>query len=78
MVNRYRNSIIRTAVLAALCAAAGAPQPSVGAEAASGLEEIIVTARKRDETVMRTPVTIDVVSAETMKDLKIDDLYDLQ
>ena len=79
MVNRYCNSIIRTAVVASLAAAA-APPASFGAEVEliGRLEEVIVTARKRDESVMRTPVSVDVVSAETMKDLKIDDLYDLQ
>jgi iron complex outermembrane recepter protein len=78
MVEHNRNSTIRTAVVAALAAATGVPLTGFAADAENRLEEIIVTARKRDESVLRTPVTIDVVSAETMKDLKIDDLYDLQ
>jgi iron complex outermembrane receptor protein len=52
---------------------------ATGDEATStnSLEEVVVTARKREESVMRTPVTIDVVTEKQIEDLKIVDLYDL-
>jgi iron complex outermembrane recepter protein len=49
---------------------------AAGDQAQGGLEEITVTARKRVESEMSTPVVIDVVSAQRIKDLKIADLYD--
>jgi iron complex outermembrane receptor protein len=41
------------------------------------LQEIVVTARKREESVMKTPVIVDVVSTQQIADLKIVDLADL-
>lgn len=43
----------------------------------SGLQEIVVTARKREESAMRAPVIMDVVPAQEIANLKIQDLYDL-
>ena len=47
-------------------------------QAAYAPEEIVVTARKREESVMRTPVVLQVISAQQIKDLRINSLYDLE
>ena len=43
----------------------------------TGLAEIVVTARKRDESIMRTPVVIQVITSQQIADLKIEDFKDL-
>jgi iron complex outermembrane receptor protein len=43
----------------------------------NSLQEIVVTARKREESVMRTPVVVNVVTTKEITDLKIVDLHDL-
>jgi outer membrane receptor protein involved in Fe transport len=50
-----------------------ASEPQTGA-----LEEIIVTARKRDESIMRTPVVVQAVSGTEIADLHIKDIYGIQ
>src|SRR6516164_1421466 len=35
------------------------------------LEEVVVTARKRDETLQNVPVTVDVFTAQTIQDARI-------
>lgn len=42
-----------------------------------GLEEIIVTAQKRKESIKEVPLSITAISGETIKDLNIEDLNDL-
>ena len=44
---------------------------------AGGLQEIVVTARKREESVMRAPVVINVVTTQQIQDLNIVNLHDL-
>jgi iron complex outermembrane receptor protein len=48
----------------------------VHAQAATDLEEVIVTARKRDETFRDVPVTVDVLTEQTIKDAGIDSTRD--
>jgi outer membrane receptor protein involved in Fe transport len=43
----------------------------------TGLQEIVVTARKREESVMRAPVLVDVVTQQQIEDMKITNIYDL-
>ncbi|MGB1088973.1 MAG: TonB-dependent receptor, partial [Alphaproteobacteria bacterium] len=42
-----------------------------------GLEEIIVTAQKRKESIKEVPLSVSAISGETIKDLNIEDLNDL-
>ena len=70
---------IRNALLgAAIAAAAGAPVGStLAAEASDGLEEIIVTAQKREQSLQDVPVTISVVTAQDIRNAgatRFDDL----
>jgi iron complex outermembrane recepter protein len=56
-----------------------APVPDAAAESApsEGLGEIIVTATKRETNLQKTPISISVMSAETIKDRKVQSLLDL-
>jgi iron complex outermembrane recepter protein len=47
-------------------------------QAGSALEEVIVTARKREENLQMVPVAINVLTAEALRDRQIDNLVDMQ
>ncbi len=71
----------RTLLAASLMAVGSAPV--VPALAQSGnenvtLEEIIVTARRRDESLQDVPVTVNAVTADQIRDLNIRDVESLQ
>ena len=72
-----RNSV-RTAVRVALwpCLTAAGLLP-VTAMAQATLEEVVVTARKVEESLQEVPVAITAVSAQTIEDLGIKDLADI-
>jgi outer membrane receptor protein involved in Fe transport len=69
------------AAITTLAAIASGPVRSQSTSAkentAEGLEEIIVTARKREESVMKTPVVMQVFTQEQINDLKIQNFEDL-
>jgi iron complex outermembrane receptor protein len=44
----------------------------------SGLEEIVVTARKRSEDVQKVPVSITAYTGDELKEQSVKDLYDVQ
>src|ERR1700722_16013788 len=50
------------------------PNPS----SSSGLEEIVVTARKRVESSQETPLAISVLNEQALKDRQITQITDLQ
>ena len=62
----------------ALCARPGAAQtiPTHDTNYSGGLEEVVVSARKRDESLVKTPESITVFSAKQIEDLRIEDLVD--
>ena len=45
---------------------------------ASEMEEITVTATKREQTLQDVPIVVSVISAETMERAQINDVLDLQ
>jgi iron complex outermembrane receptor protein len=59
--------------------AAAAEAPAVAAVEASGegLEEIIVTAQKRDENLQKTPISISVLGAQDLTNRRVISLVDL-
>lgn len=76
-----REASLRTlsiAVAAALAAAVPAGASAQTRPAAEGLEEIVVTARKRDEKVQDVPVTIDVFGGEELADAGVLRVAELQ
>lgn len=69
-------SAAATAALLALpdASRAQSAQPAQTAQASPnvGVEEIVVTARRREETLQQTPVSVSAVSEKTLEDLHID------
>ncbi len=55
---------------------AAAPEDA-GQNSESGLTEIIVTATKRETNLQRTPISISVMGAETIRERKVQSLLDL-
>ena len=76
-----RNQKIASAIAAALsahAAAAYAADPSTGeATAASGLQEVVVTAERRTESVQSVPNTIQAITGEKLTELKVSTLDDV-
>ncbi|HEY8519520.1 MAG TPA: TonB-dependent receptor [Gammaproteobacteria bacterium] len=81
---RLRNVVLRPsrlalAVSAAVCA--GLPFAPASAqqegEAARGLEEIVVTARFREESLQETPLAISAISAESLEDVGASSVIDI-
>ena len=66
------------AIAMALAGAAQAQDPTVEAEALPGLEEVIVTAQKREQSAMDVPVTVDVFSSADIEKTGALTLYDIQ
>ncbi len=67
----YRQSLFATLLLAALCSA-------TDALALQPIEEIIVTASKRAQTLQATPIAVSVVGQEEIERAAVLDLIDLQ
>ncbi|MEM7360924.1 MAG: TonB-dependent receptor [Pseudomonadota bacterium] len=44
---------------------------------AAQLEEILVTAQKREQSVLDVPITVNAISGETLEEYAIDDLFEL-
>jgi len=77
---RHRGSIARGAALATVSALGLMAGPSFAQEtkqAAYAPEEIIVTARKRDESIMKAPVVMSAISAQQIQNLKINNFQDM-
>ena len=43
----------------------------------SSLEEVIVTAQRREQSLMEVPIAVSVVTSETMEKFNIEDSHDL-
>jgi outer membrane receptor protein involved in Fe transport len=68
---------IRAAVLVAAGAGALAALPVAAVAAEAGLEEIVVTARKRDETLLNAPVAITALSERQLDQYNIVQMEDM-
>jgi iron complex outermembrane receptor protein len=80
----FSSPAVRSAVLAvlasacAMSAAQAAPDAAGEQESArGGLEEVVVTARKREESIMQTPVVVQAFTAAQIEDLRIHSSFDL-
>lgn len=71
-----RNNVTR---LAAITATAGlfASAPSVGQQTALVLEEVIVTAQKRAESIQDVPISISAFGADKLEAMGIEDIEDI-
>ena len=68
------------AILAALGTQAGvshaAPADATDTSETSGIQEIIVTAQRRSETIENVPITIQAITSQQLSDLRIDTIED--
>ncbi len=71
MDHLHAKSLLTLAVVAAL-------STPLQLRADQGLEEVIVTARKREENLQSVPTAINVFTAEALQDRHIDNLVDMQ
>jgi iron complex outermembrane recepter protein len=56
----------------------GYAQDVAGGAEASGLEEIVITARRSEENLQSTPVSVTAVTSETLQRAQVDNAADLQ
>lgn len=66
-----------SAMLAALAAPAGAQETASDSRAATGLEELVVTARRKEELSQSVPVTITSYSGAALEALQVRNVSDL-
>ena len=79
--NRPAARLLGGVALGALVLGLGAPANAQAAseeEESRRLETVVVTSTKRDTTLQDAPISIGVVSGETIEEFKISDLTDLQ
>lgn len=78
MNTKYRklSSVVTLAMLGGQAYAQNASDP--GAESGSGLEEVIVTAERRSESLQQTPISIVAFSADSLEQANIKNVDDLQ
>ncbi|CAM3226956.1 TonB-dependent receptor [Sphingomonas antarctica] len=85
--SRLRIALLASAVLfsapafaADAPAAAAAPEAPAAAPADDGsqIQEIVVTATKRETNLQKTPISISVLGADTLKERRVQSLLDLQ
>ena len=69
---------LKRGVALAVLACIASPNVSFAQEDVTVLEEIIVTATKRSQTLQETPVAVTVTTAETIEQAQILDINDLQ
>ncbi len=78
---RVRTTLALSASLVALGACPGAARAADPADAPVGqrvLEEVVVTARRKDENIQTVPIAVSVVSNEVMENFRFEDLNNLQ
>ena len=76
---KYSHRILKVTPLAAAVTAALAAAPVALAQdeaKSGGLEEIIVTARKRSESVMDIPASVQAISGDTLKEMGVNGVAD--
>ena len=79
MKANYLVSCAAAALLSASASAAFADTaaPATAASAATGVEEVIVTAQRRTESIQKVPMTIQALTGDTLSKLNVYNLDDL-
>ena len=77
-MNKPDSRLRDTSLLALGCAASLAAAPANAQTASTGLEEIIVTAQRRELNLQNTAISASVLSGDAIADKGVTDLYDLQ
>jgi iron complex outermembrane receptor protein len=73
--DRFVLSLMLGTSLTTVASSVGAQ--GVGVQSGGGLEEIVVTAQKREENLQQVPIAISAISAETIEKLAIRDARDI-
>ena len=66
------------AITASPAAANAVDEPQAASSTANAIDEIVVTARRRDENVQSVPISVSVVSSEVLENFRFEDLDNLQ
>ena len=74
----FRSAFAAMALVAPVAALAQAAAGSAAAHEASALEEVVVTARRRDESLANVPIAITAISPEQLAERSIRTDSDLQ
>ena len=79
MKSRYLMSCAALALLGSgtAVAAQDAAAPAAGADAGTGVGEIIVTATRRNESIQKVPLTIQAFTGDTLGQLNVKNFNDL-
>jgi iron complex outermembrane receptor protein len=85
MSNKIMSALLATTALAlalpgtgfAQSAAPAPPAPAGGAQASSGLEEIVVTAQKREQNVQDVPIAVTALTASALVNNRVESVTDL-
>ena len=72
-----RNITLRLGSLLAVAAAALNPTPALAQDGASALEEVVVTAQRRQTLLQDTPIAVTAFSQDKIQDLGIFDITDI-
>jgi len=74
-----KNSVLVFATSAALCASAAFAQSNSSSTAdAGGLQEVVVTAERREASLQSVPIAVSAITAESIERLQIVEARDLQ
>src|ERR1700690_2241990 len=68
--NNHKLACAIAAVLSA-CAAAAHADTTVDAAASSGIDEVVVTATRRSESIQDVPLTIQAITGDQLKQLNV-------
>ncbi len=71
---KYTKYLLSAATVLTYMVAVDAPQGTVFAQSKGMLPEILVTARKREESLQKIPITVSAYTAESIAKLGIDDM----
>ncbi len=77
MRSKFMISCAIAAVLSGEAGIAAAQDMSASAAKSAGVEEVVVTAQRRDETVQNVPMTVQAFSADAIEKLNVTGLDDL-
>ncbi|TQV74544.1 TonB-dependent receptor [Exilibacterium tricleocarpae] len=74
----FKKSVLTTTVVTVVASAVNVPAVLAQDDEGFGLEEIIVTASKREKTLQDTPIAVNVTTSQDIEQAKIYELADLQ
>ena len=74
---RFPRSLLSISCAASMLIGWDAPVLAQTSPSGRSLEEIIVTARKREESILKAPVVVTAISNETLEDVQVTQINDL-